>query len=221
MSLISSSKKESCKALSYSAFTVASENEKLKWVHRYFVSAVWPGPHTQCAAAHKSSNVVVITSTPTQPIALDFLSTWDQNLFLTGVCLSTILLSIHNNPPPSLSLLSKGRQTNEVAGEKESVRVGLGSPITLLTGSINPPGPPLLTPLSLWPTQSNCFSFSLLWAPLGTAMPGSLHCLAASPCPIPAVGSQSDPRALHSLARPLFPLSLPNPFVFPYLVYTG
>lgn len=75
----------------------------------------------------------------------------DQDLFLTGVCLTITFLSTHKNHLPSLSLFWKVGETNELAGNKESARAGLGSPIAVLVDSTN-----LTAPLADIPFLLTC-----------------------------------------------------------------
>lgn len=111
------------------------------------------------------------------------------------------------NHLPSLSLFWKERETSEFAGNKETVRAGLGSPTAVLVDSTN-----LTAPLGwhsfLSDLQSAIFSASVHPRLLQTG-----HALfPVLPCS--SCGFQGEPGVPSNPARLLLPFSLPNPLVF-------
>lgn len=139
----------------------------------------------------------------------------DQDLLLTGVCFTITFLSIHKTHLPSLSLFQKEterkrKKENELAGNKATVRVGLGSPIAVLVDSTNLTGP---FGWHSFPSDLQSLISSVQAAP-DRAMQYSLCCPAAAPCPAPA-GALGRACCSQQPSQATPPLQLPNPLVFP------
>lgn len=114
----------------------------------------------------------------------------------------------------SLSLFWKERETSEFAGNKETVRAGLGSPTAVLVGSTD-----LTAPLG-WHSFPSDLQSAISSASVHPRLLQTGHALfPVLPCS--SCGFQGEPGVPSNPARLLLPFSLPNPLVFPLPIYTG